>query len=226
AGPASTIEAQVEGVDLKDVLNPRLAVRVTKGSAALAAGQKATLTVSFAPNARGCIDWSKPANRAQAFVLGLAPGDQIQARLTQAGDGWPVEDINLLALAVKLDFPGRAKIADGALISSLRFSKDKARIMILLGDYRTLSAQAADRQTRPQAAAEIKALQDRFLASLPAGVFELERRFELIPGLSGQTSLSGLRLVAAHPLVSFIEADQELSLGQSPAGGDRQEAGQ
>jgi hypothetical protein len=224
SGLTPNFEGQVEEVDLTNALNPKIKVKVIKAEEPLKPGQSVVLIVGFSAAKGGKIDWTKPANRAKAIVLSLSPGDVIWAvagkpKDYKLKDYYAAAALGLVSTSLKLDFPGREKIAGESLINQARFARDRVAIIVLLGDYQKLADLAADPKTRDEAVAQIKKVQEEFLKGLGPGLFEVTQRLELLPSLAGRVNLQGLQAVAAHPLVKSIEEDRPISLSGPKAGG-------
>lgn len=63
---------------------------------------------------------------------------------------------------------------------------------------------------RDEAAADLDAIQDALLDSLPPGEFELKYRYDTFPALHGRVSLEGLRHLMDDPSVRLIEGVEEM----------------
>ncbi len=207
-GLIQIIRGCVDQVDISDIRNPKIIVQVLpKTSDEI---RKITLNVPLTAGPKGCIDWSDPKNRAKAFVLSLVPGNVIRAETSPgevASGGFQVKTLEFIARASDTLFPGQEKIRDAALLKAFHSPEPKVPVIVLLTGHEELRQQIADPKNRDKARAVIKRLQTDVVKSLPEGAFEPGLMLENVPSLSGQISLSGIRTLAAHPLVSVIEAD-------------------
>src|SRR5512145_1497709 len=70
-----------------------------------------------------------------------------------------------------------------------------------------VKAPAPDFLASPTGRTAIQAAGDRVLARLPAGQFELRRRFVTVNALAVEVSAAGLRALAADPEVAHVDLD-------------------
>lgn len=116
--------------------------------------------------------------------------------------------------AARPSFEGREKVRPPGLVDRLATSEGPLRVVVLLRGWRELIG-----VPRPHDPASLRAVQsvvrreqDRLLAALPEGSFEVTWRYENLLALAGRADLSGVRALAALPGVELVEDDPAMQL--------------
>ena len=212
--PVTRLEGRVELVDLSDQINPKIVINLARPVGAVAAGSRVTATAAFTAGTNGCIDWTREENRALATVLALKAGQMVEAIVLVPGDNQtslsaggvvPLARINPLQSPNPWAVAGEGKLKQEELLT--RAEQGPVKVMVVLAGHGRLAAQLADPEEKPRALAEIKELQDRLLADVPADQFTVSNRLTNVAVLSGQATLAGLKSLIAHDLVTSIEPD-------------------
>lgn len=214
ACPVTQLEGRVESVDLSDQTNPKVTISLVRPVGALAVGSRVTTAVEFTAGANGCIDWTREENRALAPVLALKAGQMVEAivlvpgndqtRLS-AGGAVPLARIAPKQSPNPWAVAGKGKLKQEQLLT--RAEQGPVKVMVVLAGHGRLAAQLSDPTQKTQALTEIKELQDRLLADIPADQFTVSNRMANVAVLSGQATLAGLKALIAHDLVASIEPD-------------------
>ncbi len=224
AGIVCGVAGVVTGVDLTDPASPLVTVAPSTPSAPSTKGaegseqkgpEPVTLVVPFTTTESGCIDWSMERNRRMAFVLGLAPGQAVEARYSSSdrgADRIPVTGIHAVAPPPEAPFRGMEKIVDPELLAALRPADEpRVSVVVVLRKPET-GSEIEGSDGKDTDAAAFDRVRRSVLDSVPKGGFAPGTMLENAPVLMGEATLGGLKALAAHPMVSAIEMNRPMGL--------------